>query len=646
MKHYKLYYLILFFSIIYSYNDFNQNFGTMNLDDIILESPFLGGFNKPKIQWFDWDNDNDEDLFLLDEDGCIKVYENIASNQVYNFLLVESCFQNINNISWFYFADYDNDLDFDLITQDSINLDMLIYYENILGDYTSIANIKNDLGENIVIQSVMTPTFADIDNDGDLDFFVGNVVGTISYYENIGLEDGIPIYSFITNYWEEIYIVGASQLRHGASAISFIDLDNDEDLDLTWGDYYQQSLYVIYNLGDSINPDMDNINIVTQYPYQDPIVSAGLNMPSFADIDQDGDNDLFVTVLSGAYGYQLINNFYYYENVVIDGLSEFQFVTNNFLQTFDELSDVNPEFFDYDSDDDMDLVIGTDFDPSSFPWVGKLMLFENIGYDDNNEPIWSLVDNQFLGNEMGNNLSPSAVDIDYDGDLDLFVGNFNGTLQYFENIGSSSSYEYQFIEYVADIDLSGYSSPEFIDIDNDNDYDLILGDMNGAIHLYLNIGDKYNYNFQFISNDYQNIDVSFRSSPLAFDYDSDGDMDLYIGSGNNNLYLYEMENNIFVLNEEESIFNLGKNISPSIFSDSYSKGLVVGLSTGGMYFLPFCNYDFNNDNQINIIDAVLMIVYIFGTFDNDLDEKCLDLNSDLTIDVLDVIAIIDYILNM
>ena len=103
MKHYKLCHLILFFSIIYSYNDFNQNFGTMNLDDIILESPFLGGFNKPKIQWFDWDNDNDEDLFLLDEDGCIKVYENIASNQVYNFLLVESCFQNINILSFHIF---------------------------------------------------------------------------------------------------------------------------------------------------------------------------------------------------------------------------------------------------------------------------------------------------------------------------------------------------------------------------------------------------------------------------------------------------------------------------------------------------------------------------------------------------------------
>ena len=631
--------------MIFSYENFNQNFGTMYLENVVLESPFLGGFNKPKIQWFDFDNDNDLDLFILDEDGCIKVYENQDNNQSYNFLLVDSCFENINNISWFYFADYDNDFDFDLITQDPNNLDMLLYYENILGDYIQNENIKNELGENIIIQSVMTPTFADIDNDGDLDFFVGNVVGTISFYENIGLEEGIPKYNFITNYWQEIYIVGSSQLRHGASAISFIDLDNDNDLDLAWGDYYQQSLYIIYNIGDANNPEMDNVNVVAQYPSENPIVSAGLNMPTFADIDQDGDNDLFVTVLSGAYGYQLINNFYYYENNSNNNISEFEFVTSNFLQTFDKLSDVNPEFFDYDSDNDMDLIIGTDFDPSNFPWVGKLLLFENIGYDENSEPIWSLVDDEFLGDEMGNNLSPSSVDIDYDGDLDLFIGNFNGTLQFFENIGSAYNPQYEFIEYVSNIDLSGYSTPEFIDIDNDNDYDLIIGNMNGTIYLYLNVGDRYNYNFQFITDSYQNIDVSFRSSPLAFDYDVDGDMDLFVGSGNNNLYLYEIVNNIYILNEDKSIFNLGKNISPTFFSDNFSKGLITGLSTGGMYFLPFCNYDFNNDNEINIIDAVLILVHIFETYENNLDENCLDLNLDSNIDILDVIAIINYILD-
>ena len=646
MKKNITYYIILFISYLFSYDNFNQSFGTINIDNNVIDSPFIGGFNKPKIQWIDWDGDNDTDLFLLDEDGCIKVFENYSNDSFFSYHLVESCFSNINNINWFYFADFDLDSDFDLITQDSENLDMLLYYQNTNNIYQEISNVSDSLGNNIVIQSVMTPTFADIDNDNDLDFFVGNVVGTISFYENVGLIGGMPTYNFVTNFWEEIYIVGSSQQRHGASAIAFIDLDNDNDLDLAWGDYYQQSLYIINNIGNENFPNMDSENIINQYPIETPVLTAGLNMPSFTDIDEDGDSDLFVTVMSGAYGYQLINNFYFYENVSINEISDFQFITDNFISTFDALSDVNPEFFDYDNDNDMDMIIGTDFDPSSFPWVGKLMLFENIGLDQNNEPVWLLIDDEYLGDGIGNNLCPSTVDIDADGDFDLFVGNFNGTLQFFENAGSNENPDYNFIEYVPNIDLSGYSTPEFIDVDNDNDYDLLLGDMNGTIYFYENMGNQEYYDFYLITDNYHNIDVNFRSSPLAYDYDSDGDLDLYVGSGSNDLIVYENHNNSFDIDINSSIYNLGKSISPSIYYGSDNKGLVIGLSTGGMYYIPICNSDFNSDNSIDVIDVVLLILHILDNSQNISDQECLDLNNDLAVDILDVVHLINGILNI
>ena len=170
--------------------------------------------------------------------------------------------------------------------------------------------------------------------------------------------------------------------------------------------------------------------------------------------------------------------------------------------------------------------------------------------------------------------------------------------------------------------------------------------MDGTIYLYENTGSEQFYNFEYFNDNYGDIDVLFRSSPLVYDNDSDGDLDLYVGSGNNSLKLYENLGGSYFLNENSSIDNLGKNIAPSIYADIYNKGLVIGLSTGGMYYIPLCNSDFNSDNSINVIDVVQLIVYILDMYANNLDEDCLDLNNDLVVDVLDVVELINYILNI
>ena len=41
--------------------------------------------------------------------------------------------------------------------------------------------------------------------------------------------------------------------------------------------------------------NMDVENIVQQFPLNDPVITSGLNMPSFADIDMDGDKALFIS---------------------------------------------------------------------------------------------------------------------------------------------------------------------------------------------------------------------------------------------------------------------------------------------------------------------------------------------------------------
>jgi hypothetical protein len=639
---------LLLIALVFPYQiDINQYYGTINMNENIYDRPFLGGFNKPKIQWIDWDYDGDDDLFILDEDGVIRLYDNNSNFNGLQFDLIDIEFMNLSSISWFFIGDFDNDSQYEILTQNINNINYATYYDIIDNIATEIGVVYDVLMNPIENNPVMTPTLIDIDNDGDLDFFTGNMIGTITFYENVGFANDRPQYNMITNFWQEIYIVGPSSQRHGASAINFIDIDNDSDYDLAWGDFFQQSLYIISNIGTPDNPIMDNVNIINQYPQNSPIISAGLNMPSFTDIDGDLDKDLFVTVLSGSYGYQLINNFYYYN---YDG-NQYNLETQEFISTLDLFSDVYPELVDIDADGDLDLFIGTDADLSEFPISGKIKYFENIGSDIEGEPIWQLIDNEYLGGNVGYNLSIDFGDIDNDTDYDIIIGDYNGQVSIYLNIGNTFNPSFIFLEYIENIDLSGYAVPRLVDIDYDNDLDLFIGQMSGNISFYENIGSNENYNYSLVTHNYQNILVSNRSSLDFLDIDNDEDLDIILGSKYDNLIYYENIGSIyeadFIINENISFPELGLNLNPALFTINHQNKLLVGNSKGGAYLLELdlCSVigDFNYDFIINVID----IVYIINSILNQevYHSNCsLDLNSDDEINILDVLILIDIIL--
>ena len=57
--------IILTSNFIFCYNTKIENeFCKIISNDIVYDNPFLGGFNKPKIHWVDWNKDGFSDLFI------------------------------------------------------------------------------------------------------------------------------------------------------------------------------------------------------------------------------------------------------------------------------------------------------------------------------------------------------------------------------------------------------------------------------------------------------------------------------------------------------------------------------------------------------------------------------------------------------
>ena len=619
--------IFIFLSSLFSFQLlFDDNSIDVFHDSELLNHPFSGGLNKPKVQWIDWDGDNDDDLFILDQDGYIRYMENISTDDEFKFIIRSSNMFGIYAGGWFHIADFDNDEDLDIVTQSQSNAQQASYYVNNSGIMEYVENLS------VLSDPVMTPTFADIDNDGDLDFFTGNYVGTVNFYENIGLNQNVPQYTFITNYWQEISIIGPS-LRHGASAIKFIDLDGDFDLDLSWGDYFQQSMYIIWNIGTASSPLMNIENVTQQFPQNDPILTTGQNMPSFTDIDGDGDLDLFASVLSGAYGSQWINNFIYYENIGSTNSPYYEHRTDNFLDGIDVLLNSTPEIYDIDNDGDDDLFIGTMVDPSENPWTGRIYFYRNLG--DENYPIFELETTEFLGTDLGTDLSIVFGDLNSDSLPDAVVGNANGFIKIFINNGDES---FSFLEDMPNVDLSGTSTPELGDIDGDGDLDLIVGESNGDI-LYFERIDSENVEF---SLQFNLIETPYSyTAPELFDIDNDQDLDLLIGTAFDGIKIYENQGGLsFQMRDIElDFYGTYINLAEGTLYNGTSN-IMLGLHTGGLYSLIFelCNKgDLNQDGILDVLD-VLQLVNI--VMDAHLLMCESDINSDDVVDILDIISLV------
>ncbi len=146
--------------------------------------------------------------------------------------------------------------------------------------------------------------------------------------------------------------------------------------------------------------------------------------------------------------------------------------------------------------------------------------------------------------------SPSWGDFDGDGDLDLLCGEFRDSFTYYQNIGTRTQPNYAAGREVTTggvaikMDLC-MITPTAVDFDGDGDLDLVVGDEDGRVALVEHTGRVVDGMPQFLPPRYFRqfaADVKFGAlaTPYAFDWDADGDQDLI--TGNSAGYIAVIEN--------------------------------------------------------------------------------------------------------
>lgn len=569
---------------------FNRELNHIPISDEsgLIKNIFSGGHNNLEYQFVDIDNDEDLDIFFLDSDKTFGLFENIGNkfNPEYKYLINKP--NNLFFSNWFYFVDIDNDNDFDYFTG---NNDQISYYQNN-GSINSPSfilvqdTVWDDTGQPIYSEFGSNALFADIDNDDDLDFFSGNSAGTVKFYENIGTQTNFN-FKFITNEWQNLYIVGtlAENSLHGASSLDFIDINDDDDLDLFWGDFFSNSLYFIENQGNSISPDMQKISDV--YPINsDSVNTSGFNMPRFTDIDSDGDYDLFVSVL---YDPTVPQSLMFYENTGNAQSANHILRTNDFLKTLDVGNNSSPVFVDIDNDGDLDLFIGSFNNPN-----GSIHFLENTGNVSN--PSFYYSDSQYFNIMSDLVVTPAFGDLDNDGDYDLLAGKLNGTIDFYLNNGTPVSANFQNSILLRNnnddsIDVGSSSSPFLMDVDGDSDLDLAIGGFNGKLSFYENTGNPASYEFTSNPAYFGTLDIGDNSTPFFIDYNEDDVLDLFSGSRNGEMFYFKNDGNnispIWSLITNQFIpENFGGNTFPCFFDidNDTDSDLFLGNVKGGLYF--------------------------------------------------------------
>ncbi|MCG8604762.1 FG-GAP-like repeat-containing protein [bacterium] len=333
-------------------NDFQTNelwlsdgAGTLNLieeGDIATDIS-----NSMGASWGDYNNDGFPDLFLTNHLGVNGndnvLYRNESGNSFTKILddIIVTDGGNSSSASW---ADYDNDGHLDMFVANSALGNNFLYRGNGDGSFTKITTgpIATESG------SSTCGVWGDYNNDGHMDLFVANNGPDNFLYQNNGDGSFTKVTSGI------VVDDGPFSFSWGAS---WGDYNNDDHLDLFVANHNTDN-FIYGNNGDG------TFTKITQ----GPVVSSGgaSRGSAWADIDNDGDLDLYVTNTNNQPNFLYVNN----------GNGEFlESVPKGRMQN-EALSSFGVSWADFNRDGALDLTL-TNWESSPSPGKENTLYFNN-----------------------------------------------------------------------------------------------------------------------------------------------------------------------------------------------------------------------------------------------------------------------------
>lgn len=358
--------------------------------------------------------------------------------------------------------------------------------------------------------------FVDVDNDGDLDLLITNGP-QFGAYSNLYLNNGSGAFAKVVG----DTLVTTIAAYDGAT---FGDYDNDGDEDCFIATWWNNPNYLFNSNG---NGTFTRVTV-------GPMVTGGTysETGSWADYDQDGHLDLYVCNSFGSVA-QLQNSLFHN-----NGDGTFTKITTG-PQSTDAFKSRIGAWADYDNDGDLDIFVANEGNV-------KNNLYRNEG-----NGTFTKITTGNIVNNLDDSFGASWGDIDNDNDLDLFVANHSGqNAELHRNNGDGT-----FTQITTGIVVTtpGYSvGSDFVDIDNDGDLDLYVCNAfapgQWTNYLYYNNGDG-TFTQDFV--DPAGTDLGWTYGCAFGDIDKDGDLDLavakcfgeveneglYLNTGNSNHFL-------------------------------------------------------------------------------------------------------------